>query len=225
MAFTGIKACVFDAYGTLFDLGDLAKHFAADLGDAAEPLALTWRRKQLEYTWLRTLMGRHADFWHVTGDALDHTLAALGMWDPALRAKLMEWWLRPRAYPEAAEVLQAVRAAGLRTAILSNGAPSMLTSGANASRLSPLLDALLSVETASVFKPHPAAYEIACDHFKLEPRQIAFVSGNGWDAAGAAAFGFRVVWVNRAVSMREALPAGPDAEIADLSGLPGVLGF
>lgn len=225
MTFSGIKACVFDAYGTLFDLGDVAARFRGDLGDKAEPLAVLWRRKQLEYTWLRSLMGRHADFWRVTGDALDHAMAAQGLSDPALRARLMEWWLGPAAFPEAAAVLATLRTAGLRTAILSNGAPAMLTAGVAASGLGGALDAVLSVEEAGVFKPHPSVYHLATDRLGLEPRQICFVSGNGWDAAGGAAFGFRVAWVNRAGVSRDVLPATPNAEIADLTALSGLLGL
>lgn len=223
MVFRGIKACVFDAYGTLFDLGDVSARFRAELGPDAEAFAALWRRKQLEYTWLRSAMGRHADFWHVTGEALDHAFEAFGRDDAGLRTRLMEWWLTPKAYPEAPEVLASLRASGLSTAILSNGSPSMLTSGVAASGLGHVLNVVLSVEMAGIFKPHPTVYRLAARHFNLEPSEICFVSGNGWDAAGAAAFGFRVAWVNRAGLPRERLPAGPDVEIPDLLALPALL--
>lgn len=223
--FVDCKAAVFDAYGTLFNLGDIAVKFGPLLGGKAEELSALWRRKQLEYTWLRSLMGRHTDFWHVTGEALDHAMAALGLNDPSLRSRLMEFWLTPTAYPEAAGVLARLQEAGFSTAILSNGSPSMLMAGTTASGLGKLLDRVLSVESAGVFKPHPSVYDLACDAFGLEPREICFVSGNGWDVAGAAAFGFRVAWVNRAQAAREGLPAGPDAVIGDLSKLPHLLGI
>lgn len=223
MGFRGIKACVFDAYGTLFDLGDVASRFRTELGPDADAFAALWRRKQLEYTWLRSAMGRHADFWHVTGEALDHALDAFGRSDASLRTRLMEWWLSPKAYAEAPDVLAGLRAAGLSTAILSNGSPSMLNSGVSASGLGPLLDAVLSVETAGTFKPHPSVYRLATKHFSLDPSEICFVSGNGWDAAGGAGFGFQVAWVNRAGLPKERLPASPDKEIPDLRALPGLL--
>jgi 2-haloacid dehalogenase len=219
--FAGIAVFVFDAYGTLLDLGDFTRRFHEALGDKADGLMALWRRKQLEYSWLRSLMGRHTDFWHVTGQALDYAMAAYGMSDPALRARMMEAWLAPKAYPEAVQVLTALRQAGVKTAILSNGSPSMLAAGINATGLTPLLDAVLSVEAAGIFKPHPSVYKLATDRFGVEPKLVGFVSGNGWDVAGAAAFGFRVAWVNRTGAPQDELPAGPDAVIGDLTGLVG----
>lgn len=223
-AFSEISVCVFDAYGTLLDLSDIVDRARPDLGDTADVLCALWRRKQLEYSWLRTLMGRHTDFWHVTGEALDHAMAALKVRDPSLRARMMEAYLSPRPYPEVLQMLARLKQAGYRTGVLSNGSPSMLVGGLNACDLTRALDAVLSVELAGVFKPHPSVYQLAVDHFGVEPRRICFVSGNGWDVAGASAFGFRVAWINRIRAARDVLPAGPHAEIANLSELPALLG-
>ncbi len=223
--FSGVSVCVFDAYGTLFDLGSFVDRFAADLGFHAEPLMALWRRKQLEYSWLRSLMGRHTDFWHVTGESLDRSLESFGIANPSLRARLMEAWLVPKAFAEAEAVLGRLQAAGLRTAILSNGSPSMLVAGLNSTGLSERIDTVLSVEKVGVFKPHPSTYKLVTDHFEVDPKEVCFVSGNGWDVAGAAGFGFRVAWINRGAAAREHLPAGPDAELPDLSGLPALLGM
>jgi 2-haloacid dehalogenase len=223
-SFSDIKACVFDAYGTLFDLGSLAERFRFALGPKAEPLMELWRRKQLEYSWLRSLMGRHTDFWHVTGEALDFAMEAQGLSDPSLRSRLMEAWLAPKVYPEALGVLRALQHSDRRTAILSNGSPSMLTAGLSATGLGKALDAVLSVEKVGTYKPHPSVYKLASDRFDVDPRQVCFVSGNGWDVAGAAAFGFTVAWVNRSGAAVDNLPAGPAAIIGSLSELPALLG-
>lgn len=222
--FSGVSVCVFDAYGTLFDLGNFVERFRAELGPRAEPLVALWRRKQLEYSWLRSLMGRHTDFWHVTGESLDMALASYDIADFGLRARLMEAWLVPKAFAEADSVLARLQAAGLRTAILSNGSPSMLVAGLNSTGLSERVDTVLSVERVGVFKPHPSVYKLVTEQFEVEPKAVCFVSGNGWDVAGGAGFGFKVAWVNRGGAPREHLPAGPDAELPDLSGLPALLG-
>lgn len=150
-----ITTCVFDAYGTLFDVAAIADHARDALGDRADDLMELWRRKQLEYTWLRSLMGRHADFWHVTGDSLDFAMAAMGLDDPLLRSRLMDGFFTPRLYPDVIETLTRLRTAGMRTAILSNGSPPMLTAATKHSGLDLLMDAVISVERVGIFKPHP----------------------------------------------------------------------
>ena len=221
----GISAVVFDAYGTLFNLNAMADLARSSLGDQADKLNDLWRRKQLEYTWLRSLTGQRADFLQVTGEALDYAMEALGVHDPALRARLAGAFLTPTAYPEATAVLSSLKAGGLGRAILSNGTPSMLDSGADAAGLTPLLDVILSVESVGIYKPHPSVYKLACKHYDLPPDRIAFVSSNGWDAAGAAAFGFQVIWVNRAALPRERMPSAPQVVIPNLSTLPALLGL
>jgi 2-haloacid dehalogenase len=223
LGLTGARAAVFDAYGTLFDVASAAERAREWLGPKWQPLADLWRAKQLQYTWLRSLMGRHADFWHVTGDALDFAMESLGIADPDLRAHLMSLYERLGAYPEARPVLEKLRAAGLKLAILSNGAPRMLAAAAESAGLTPLLDAVISIEEVGVYKPSPAVYRLASDRLGLWPYEIAFVSANGWDACGAKAAGLRVAWCNRAGQPRERIPEAPDAEIRSLAELPALV--
>lgn len=220
----GVRAAVFDAYGTLFDVASASERAQAALGDRWKPLAELWRAKQLQYTWLRSLMGRHADFWHVTGDALDYALEALGIADDALRDRLMALYNRLGAYPEAKPALEALRAAGLRLAVLSNGSPRMLATAGEAAGLAALLDAVLSVEEVGIYKPHPSVYRLALDSLRLWPNEILFVSANGWDACGAKAAGLRVAWCNRTGQPAERLGEQPDVVIGALDELPALIG-
>ena len=220
-----IGACVFDAYGTLFDYGSAAARCKEALGADWTALSELWRRKQVEYTWLRSLMGRHIDFWHVTGESLDYAMAALKRQDPALRAMLMQQYLNLDPFPEVPAMLKRLKDKGMRTAILSNGSPTMLTGALNSAGLSALLDMALSVEAVGVYKPHPSVYQIAVDKLAVAAPRICFLSSNGWDAAGAAAFGFRTVWVNRSGAPAENLPATPERQITSLAQLPALLGL
>ncbi|HZB89953.1 MAG TPA: haloacid dehalogenase type II [Stellaceae bacterium] len=219
------KACVFDAYGTLFDLTSAARRCADALGGKAEALSALWRTRQLEYSWLRSLMGRHADFWQVTGEALDYAMAQLGIASPALRERLMDAFLTIDAYADARGVLEALRRARRPAAILSNGSPRMLVAATESAGVAALLDHVLSVEDAGIYKPDRRVYELATRRLGLAAERICFVSSNGWDAAGAASFGFKAVWANRAGAPRERLPAEPVAEIASLDALPALLGL
>jgi 2-haloacid dehalogenase len=218
-----VRACVFDAYGTLFDFGSAAAECADVLGDRAGAVTTLWRDKQLQYTWLRGLQGRHADFWQVTGDALDFTLETLGLAAPGLRSRLMTLYRTLKCFPEVPAVLAGLKAAGYRTAILSNGSPQMLADAVASSGLGDLLDHVLSVEAAGVFKPHPAVYQLAVERLGVPPSAIAFQSSNAWDAHAASAFGMRVVWCNRYGQRRERLPDAPDREIASLAELPALI--
>jgi 2-haloacid dehalogenase len=218
-------ACVFDAYGTLFDFLSASKRCRDALGDKAEPLGQLWRTRQLEYSWLRSLMGTHADFWRVTGEALDFAMASLGIADPALRERLMDLFLHIEAFPDARRVLQALKRAKRPALILSNGSPSMLTAAMKSAQVEDLLEAALSVESAGIYKPHRTVYELVTLHLKLRPERVCFVSSNGWDAAGAAHFGFKAVWANRSGAPRENLPGTLAAEIRDLDALPTLLGL
>jgi 2-haloacid dehalogenase len=220
----GVRAAVFDAYGTLYDVGSAAERARASLGDRWQPLAELWRAKQLQYTWLRSLMGRHADFWRVTADALDFALEALGIPDDGLRDRLMALYNRLDAYPDARGTLEALRRFGLRTAVLSNGSPRMLAAAAEAAQLAPLLDEVLSVESVGIYKPSPQVYRLALDQLRLWPNEILFVSANGWDAAGAKTAGLRVAWCNRAGQPVERVGEPPDAIIRSLSELPALVG-
>jgi 2-haloacid dehalogenase len=222
---TEVVACVFDAYGTLFDIGSVARGVRDELGDRHAALSELWRAKQLQYTWLRSLTGQHADFWQVTGEALDYAMSSLGLEDAALRERLMERYLRISAYPEVPAALERLRAGGMKLAILSNGTPAMLAAATRNAGIEHLLDAVLSVEEVGVFKPDPRVYDLAPRRLGVRKEAICFVSSNGWDAWSAKAFGLRVLWCNRQGQPAERLPAQPDGQLPDLSALaPLVLG-
>lgn len=219
----GIEACVFDAYGTLFDVNSAALAAQDSLGEKWQPLAELWRAKQLQYTWLRSLAGRHADFWQVTGDALDFALASFELEDPELRARLMELYLALSVYPDVPDTLKRLKLAGMKLAILSNGSPAMLASAAANAGIAELFDAVLSVEEVKVYKPHPAVYGLACERLDVAPDRVCFLSSNGWDAYSAKAFGFRVLWCNRFGQSPERIPETPDAQITTLAELPSII--
>lgn len=223
--FDTVKACVFDAYGTLFDVHSAVRRGGQALGDKATAVSELWRQKQLEYTWLRSLMGTHADFWQVTADSLDFALAASGVPDRALHEKLMELYLQPDAYEEADATLAALQKAGLSTAILSNGSPPMLEAAVRSAALDTRLDAVLSVEDVGIFKPAPRVYQVAVDRLGVPRDRICFLTSNCWDAKGAAHFGFRVTWVNRFAREEERLPGTFAAVIGRLDALPPLLGI
>lgn len=223
MKFEDIRVCVFDAYGTLFDAHAAVGHHRSRLADKADAFSAMWRTKQLEYTWLRSLMDRYVPFWQVTGEALDYALDAHGVSDAALRDDLLNAYLRLDCYAEVPEVLARLKDAGMRTALLSNGSPEMLDAAVTNSKLEDLLDAVFSVDELGIFKPHPSVYQLAVDRLQVEPRQVSFQSSNAWDAAGAATFGFRVAWVNRFGQAEERLPDRPDVQLRTLSELPDVV--
>jgi 2-haloacid dehalogenase len=218
-----IEACVFDAYGTLFDVNSAAQSAQDLLGAKWQPLAELWRSKQLQYTWLRGLSGRHADFWQVTGDALDFALATFQIEDAALRERLMSLYLKLSAYPEVADTLKRLKSAGMKLAILSNGTPAMLAAATVNAGIDGLFDAVLSVEEVGVYKPHPSVYGLACERLRVAAENVCFLSSNGWDAYSAKAFGFRVLWCNRSGQIPEKIPQTPDGEIKTLTELPGIV--
>lgn len=220
---TNVKACVFDAYGTLFDIHAPTAAIANELGDKAQSLSDMWRGKQLQYTWLRSLMGRYTDFWQITGDGLDYALAAHDIDNPDIRARLMDLYMTLDAYPDAVATLEQLKAAGYATAILSNGSHKMLAAAVEASGLKPLLDEILSVEDVGIFKPDGRVYQMAVDRLGVQREEICFVSANAWDAAGAADFGFQVAHLNRFNQPPERLPGEPKAVMKSLSELPPVL--
>jgi 2-haloacid dehalogenase len=197
MASSSIKACVFDAYGTLFDVHSAVAKHAEALGAEAPAISRLWRTKQLEYSWVHSLMCRHVNFWELTGAALDYALASHNIHDERLKDILRESYLALDAYSEVSSVLQNLRAAGLKTAILSNGSPFMLERAVKSAGLESLLDECLSIEEVGIYKPDPAAYEIATTSLSVRPSEVGFFSSNPWDAIGAHTFGFRVFWVNR----------------------------
>ena len=222
--FEGVRACVFDAYGTLFDVHGPLRKLAPEVGEKAEEISRLWRQKQLEYTWLRSLMGVHADFWHVTGDALDYALDFHGVSEPGLKDELMALYLKLEAYPEVVAALEAVRSRGKQTAILSNGSPSMLDSAVRHAGLDKLFTQVISVEDVGIYKPSRRVYRLAMQKLSLhETSAICFVSANPWDAQGAAHFGFQVARVDRFGLKDDRIPGKPAALIKDLSDLAGLV--
>jgi 2-haloacid dehalogenase len=214
---------VFDAYGTLFDIHSPVRENREKLGDIADELSALWRRKQLEYTWLRSLMGRHADFSQVIMDALEFASSAFGLNDDALKSNLLDAYLNLECYPEVKDTLIILKQRGLKTAMLSNGSPAMIESMVNNSGIKHLIDLALSVEEVGIYKPSPLVYRLAVERLSVEPEEISYQSSNTWDVAGAASFGFRVVWINRFNQKPERLPFYADAEIKSLLDLPGLL--
>jgi 2-haloacid dehalogenase len=259
-----ITTCIFDAYGTLFDVASAARELSdrpghEDFAKHAAKLSNDWRLKQLQYTWLRAITGAHTDFWQVTQDGLDYALEASGLsGDEVLRETLLALYWELQAYPEVPKVLADLKKQGKSVAILSNGSPAMLEGAVDRAELNDLLDDVLSVESVGVFKPHSSVYESpamlegAVDRAELNdllddvlsvesvgvfkphssvyelvgktfgctPKEVLFVSSNGWDAAGAAGFGFQTVWVNRAGEPMDRLPWTPQTVVPDLTPVP-----
>lgn len=220
-----IRACVFDAYGTLFDVAAAARLAAAEPGRDAlaarwQRLAADWRAKQLQYTWLRAVTGEHTDFWSVTQDGLDWAMEASGLDDPELRERLLALYWELAAFPEVPKMLASLKAAGQKTAILSNGSPEMLEGAVASAGIGEFLDAVLSVEEVGVFKPDERVYDLVGQHLGVTRDEVLFVSSNGWDAAAGAGYGFRAVWVNRAGEPVDRLPAQPHHVLKDLRPIP-----
>lgn len=223
-----ITTCIFDAYGTLFDVSAAARAAAAEpdhtvLRDKWAAVARDWRLKQLQYTWLRAVADRHCDFWQVTQDGLDWALEAAGITAPETRERLLALYWELSAYTEVPDTLATLRARGIGAGILSNGSPDMLDGAVRSAGLQDLLQAVLSVESVGVFKPHARVYDLVGAHFGCARDQVLFVSSNGWDAAGAAGYGFQTVWVNRAGEPVDRLYAQPHHILTDLTGIPDLL--
>ena len=218
-----IKACVFDAYGTLFDVHSAVGKYYERLGDIADQVSALWRAKQLEYTWLRSLMKKHVDFWQITCDGLDYALDVFNITDKQLRDDLIGAYLELECYPDVPDTLAKLKDSGRQTAILSNGSPAMLEAVVESSGLEDLIQTILSVEMVGIFKPAPTVYRLAVDRLGVTAAEIVFMSANAWDAVGATAFGLRVAWINRFSQRIERLPFQPDIEIKTLAELPGLL--
>lgn len=217
-------AAVFDAYGTIFDVGSAVRRRADIVGESAATLVDTWRSKQLQYTWLRTLQRQYLDFEQVTADALDYALDAVGIRNNGLRNELLALYKALDAFPDAVHALQELRVAGVPCWILSNGTSAMLNATVRAAGLAPLIAGVMSVESVSVYKPDPHVYQLAVDKLRVEASRIAFISANGWDAFAAAHFGLTTVWCNRNRQPTERLPAKPTHEVTSLDELAGILG-
>ena len=213
------RAFVFDAYGTVFDVHSAVARHTAAVGPEAARLSEIWRAKQLEYSWILSLCGRYEPFWSLTERALDYALSRCPTVDRSLRVQLLDSYRTLDAYPEAATALMSVRQRGFRTGILSNGSPDMLASAVRSAGLGEVFDEVLSVDAARVFKTDPRTYALVTAAFDVNPNEVVFVSSNRWDAAGASAFGFRSVWVNRAGLPEEYDQLPPAAVMNNISDL------
>ncbi|MDI7861335.1 haloacid dehalogenase type II [Rhizobiaceae bacterium n13] len=214
-----ISAYVFDAYGTLFDVHAAARRHAERAGPDYQLLSEIWRAKQLEYSWVRSLMGAYTDFWTLTEQALDYAFQRVPSVDPALRADLLDAYRTLDCYPEVPAVLRHLKARGARVAILSNGTPEMLKTAVDKAALDTMIDDIISVDAVRIFKTAPAVYDIVTTGYRLYPQSVSFQSSNRWDVAGAAKFGFRTVWINRHGMPDEYRDLGPDLILPSLEGL------
>lgn len=220
------QVCVFDAYGTLFDVTSAPRRAAEEPGrDAlravAPQLAEHWRLKQLQYTWLRTIMDEYAPFWDITQDGLDWAMEKVGLADdPELRERLLALYWELAAYREVPIMLARLKAAGKTCAILSNGSKDMLDGAVDSAGIGEFLDAVLSVEDVSIFKPSSRVYDMVGAKFGCSREEVLFVSSNGWDIAGATGYGFQTIWVNRAGDPVDRLPHRPAHVLSDLTTIP-----
>ncbi len=213
------SAYVFDAYGTLFDVHAAVRRHAGEIGPDGQALSEIWRAKQLEYSWVRTLMGCYRDFWQLTEEALDYAFLKVPTADPALRGKLLDAYWRLDCFPEVPAVLAALKAAGGRIAILSNGSPAMLESAVKSAALDTVVDEVFSVDEIGRYKTVPDVYEMVTTAWRLYPQSVSFQSSNRWDVAGAHKFGFRTVWINRTGQPDEYRDHPPALILPSLNGL------
>jgi 2-haloacid dehalogenase len=217
-----IKAYVFDAYGTLFDVHSAVARHAARIGPQAQALSELWRARQVEYAWTYSLMGRKSDFWTLTQQALDYAMARFGVSDAALRADLLQAYLELSAFPEVPDMLRRLRERGAITAILSNGTQKMVEQAVESAGIKVLIDHVWSIDDVGIFKPHPSVYQLVLDRLGVTVADVSFQSSNAWDAAGAANFGFRVVRVNRQGLPREYPVVNLAHEVVSLADLPAL---
>ena len=216
------KAVVFDAYGTLFDVNSAAEKCKSKIGDNWEDFANFWRTTQLEYTWLRSLMKRHKNFWQITEDSLDKSMKVFNI-DKNMRKDLLNLYKVLSPYPEVKKVLQNLKKKNLKLAILSNGTPDLLNELVASNNLTGLFDDLFSVEEVGIFKPDPKVYELPLKKYKAQAFEITFLSANTWDVSGGGNYGYNSIWVNRNKSQFDKLDYQPKNEIDNLSQLLDVL--
>jgi 2-haloacid dehalogenase len=217
MSFPPVRAVFFDAYGTIFDVHAPVTRLAEEIGPNAGAISELWRQKQLQYTWLRSLMGAYVDFAQVTVEALDYALTRYNVDNAALREKLLRAYLAVDAYPDAADALKSLRERNIITGILSNGSPGMLQHAVGSAMLGDVLDHVLSVDEVGIYKPHPSVYELVERRLGMARDAVAFVSANAWDAAGAAHFGFPVIHLNRSGDPFDNLPGAPLLTVRSLA--------
>ena len=213
-----IKAIIFDAYGTLFDVNSAAEKCKDKIGDKWEPFANFWRTTQLEYTWLRSLMKRHKDFWQVTEDSLDKSMKAFNI-DPTMKDELLNLYTVLSPFKEVPETLKKLKEKNFKLAILSNGTPSLLNELVKSNNLDNLFDDLFSIEKVGIYKPNSKVYDIPLNKYNIEKNEVAFLSANTWDVSGGGNFGFNSIWVNRNNNIFDNLDYIPTHEIKDLHKL------
>ena len=204
-----IKACIFDAYGTLFDVNAACRELSKEVGDSWEQLASLWRLRQVEYTWLRNSMDQYIDFWQITSDALDYAMETLDIENIGLREELLNLYLKLEAYPEVKGLLTKLKQRGLKTAILSNGSMKMLNSAVDNANIRDVLDVILSVEECEIYKPSSKVYDLVKIKMHINKENVLFFSSNAWDMHAASNYGFKTIWVNRFNAKLERLPGKP----------------
>ena len=212
-----IKAIIFDAYGTLFDVNSAAEKCKDKIGDKWEPFANYWRTTQLEYTWLRSLMGRHKDFWQVTEDSLDKSMKAFSI-DLSMRNELLNLYKVLSPFKEVPDVLKTLKKK-FKLAILSNGTPSLLNELVNSNNLNNIFNDLFSIEQVGVYKPDSKVYDIPINKYLIQKDEVVFLSANTWDVSGAGNYGYKAIWINRNNNIFDNLDYKPNLEIKDLYGL------
>ena len=213
-----IKAIIFDAYGTLFDVNSAAEKCKDKIGDKWEGFANFWRTTQLEYTWLRSLMKRHKNFWQITEDSLDKSMKAFNI-DPTMKNELLNLYKVLSTFKEVPETLKILKEKNFKLAILSNGTPSLLNELVKSNDLDDLFDDLFSIEEVGIYKPDSKVYDIPIKKYKIEKNEVAFLSANTWDVSGGGNYGFNSIWVNRNNSIFDNLDYKPQNEIKNLSEL------
>jgi 2-haloacid dehalogenase len=218
-----IKLCVFDAYGTLFDVNSVTKQYCNELGDLSDPFSNLWRSKQLEYSWLRSLMNRYDDFWHVTEESLDYALDYFNIKNEFLKIDLLKAYEHINCYEEVPTTLSKLKERGISTAILSNASPNMLHMAIKNSKIDSYIDSCISADSLKIYKPHPTVYNLILEKYDLNKNEILFISSNSWDVAGAKSFGFNVSWINRFNNKKEVLPFEADIELKSLMDLPNII--
>jgi 2-haloacid dehalogenase len=218
-----IKVCIFDAYGTLFDVNAACRELSIEVGEKWQALSNLWRLRQVEYTWLRNSMDSYIDFWKITGDALEYAMDVLDIKNIELKNKLLDLYYKLEAYPEVKKVLIELKKEGYQTGILSNGSQPMLESAVKNAGIESYLDKILSVEICKVYKPSKKVYELVENKFQIEKNEVAFFSSNAWDMHAAANFGFKTIWINRFEGKLERLPGKPYAEVKSLENIIKIL--
>ena len=213
------KACIFDAYGTLFDVNAACRELSLDVGDKWQDLANLWRLRQVEYTWLRNSMNEYVDFWEITSNALDYAMEVLNIKNIKLRDQLLELYLKLEAYPEVKKVLGKLKDKKFRTGILSNGSKKMLDSAVKNAKIENLLDVVISVEECKIYKPSSKVYDLVEIKTDIHKDKVTFFSSNAWDMHAAANYGFKTIWVNRFDGILEKLPGKPNAIVKSLDNI------